>query len=90
MSARRKDQPASTPCPWCDGTGYLAAEKIHIGIRIMQRRKVLGMTQEALSEAVRKSRGQVANIETGRSDIPVSMLLLFAEALDCKPSDLVP
>ena len=76
-------------CPSCNGTGKLSSEA-HMGLRIAARRKAREMTQEELSRAVRKSRPQIANIEAGRTDIPVGLLIEFAAALDCNPSELLP
>lgn len=75
-------------CPHCDGTGKLAS--VTVGDLIVTRRKQLGFTQEVLSKAVGLSRGQIANIEVGRTDMPLKTLARFAEALDCTMKDLVP
>lgn len=65
-------------------------EAAEIGTMIHAYRTAKGMTQEELSQHVRKSRAQVANIEAGRTDFPVSLLRTFADALGCEPKDLVP
>lgn len=75
-------------CPHCNGTGNL--EGAEIGTMIHAYRTAKGMTQDELSQCVRKSRAQIANIEAGRTDFPVSMLRAFADALECEPKDLVP
>lgn len=77
-------------CPYCDGTGELVGSKTHIGVMILAARKAAGMTQNDLAERVGKSRPQIANIEGGRSDLPVSTLFKFAEALGVTPKDLMP
>jgi transcriptional regulator with XRE-family HTH domain len=77
-------------CPYCDGTGLLIDEAAHLGARILAARKATGMTQQDLAGKVGRSRSQIANIEGGRTDIPVSLLARFAEALGVKPSELLP
>ena len=80
----------SIKCPHCDGTGRLLIERTTVGDMIMAARKNSGMTQEELSQRVSLSRSQVANIESGRSDIPIKTLQRFAEAFECSPRDLIP
>lgn len=80
----------SVQCPHCEGTGRLAIERASIGDMIMAARKAKGMTQEQLAAKVGKSRPQIANIEGGRSDMPIKTLMLFAEALGVSAKDLVP
>lgn len=77
-------------CPYCDGTGQMAMERITVGTMIFAARKRAGMTQEQLCAAVMLSRAQIANIEGGRSDVPASKLIQFAQALGCSPKDLLP
>lgn len=75
-------------CPHCDGTGELADPGL--GHMIMARRKKIGMTQQELSQGCMIGRAQIANIEGGRSDIPTKTLIRIAEALKCRPGDLLP
>ena len=75
-------------CPHCDGTGEL--ENITFGALIIARRKLAGMTQAELAEKAVITRGQIANIETDRSDIPLKTLARIADALGCSMKDLVP
>jgi len=75
-------------CPHCDGTGEL--DNPSFGTLVMSFRKQRGMTQADLAKAVGKSRAQVANIESGRTDIPISQLSDYAAALSCAPKDLIP
>jgi transcriptional regulator with XRE-family HTH domain len=75
-------------CPHCRGSGEL--ENVGAGDLITAQRKAKGMTQQDLALQVQLSRAQVANIENGRSDMPVSALARFAKALGCEAKDLVP
>lgn len=61
-----------------------------VGDMIRAHRAALDMTQQQLSELVGRSRAQIANIESGRSDIPLSALARFAQAFKCSMKDLVP
>lgn len=74
-------------CPRCNGTGEVPG--LATGEAIRAFREKLGMTQLELSEVVGRSRAQIANIESGRSDLPISMLARFAKALGCSMKDLV-
>lgn len=80
----------SVKCPHCDGTGRLSLERATLGDMILARRKAAGMTQEELAAKVGFSRGQVANVEGGRSDLPTKTLRIYADALKCSPRDLIP
>lgn len=75
-------------CPHCEGTGELADPGL--GTMILARRKKVGLTQHELSAKCGLGRAQIANIEGGRSDIPTKTLIKIAEALDCRPGDLLP
>lgn len=77
-------------CPYCAGTGILIGEEATIGARILFHRKAAGLSQQDLASLVGRSRPQVANIEAGRTDMPVSLLRAFATALNVKASELVP
>lgn len=80
----------SFTCPYCNGTGKLDGDQAHVGARILFFRQAANITQQELASKVGRSRPQIANIESGRTDIPVSLLRTFADALNCKPSELVP
>jgi predicted transcriptional regulator len=77
-------------CPRCAGKGFLTAATTTVGDLIAKRRNELGMTQFELSAAVGVSRAQIANIESGRHDPPISRLRDFGTALKCSMKDLVP
>lgn len=80
----------SIKCPHCDGSGRLTLERASVGTMILAARKAHDMTQEELAGKVQLSRAQVANIEGGRSDMPIKTLARFAEALDVPMRDLIP
>lgn len=77
-------------CPMCEGSGEMSAEHWTIGTSILATRRAKGLTQEQLSALVGITRPQIANIETGRSDMPTEMLLRFAKALGVRPAELLP
>ena len=57
-------------------------QKKNIGLRIMRRRKELGLTQEELAAKMGyKSKSTINKIEKGINDVSQSNLLPFAEAL---------
>ena len=53
-------------------------------------RKSLKLTQQELASKVGLSRAQIANVEAGRSDMPLSTLKRYADAFGCTMKDLVP
>ena len=61
-----------------------------VGNRIRQARLDLGLTQEALAEAVSLTRTSITNIEKGRQNLLVHKLISFADALQVAPADLLP
>lgn len=77
-------------CPYCDGTGELVGDGAHVGALILQHRKRANMTQLELASEAGLSRGQIANLEVGRTDIPLKTLGRVAKALGCSMKDLVP
>lgn len=81
---------ATMDCPHCDGTGKIAVEAAHVGDMILAARKAKKWTQEMLASHVGLSRAQIANIEGGRSDVPMKTLSRFAEALGTTMRELVP
>lgn len=77
-------------CPHCNGTGVLGGNEIHAGALILAQRRAREMTQAELAQLVGLSRTQIANIEIGRSDMPLKTLARFAEALQVSMKELVP
>jgi transcriptional regulator with XRE-family HTH domain len=59
---------------------------IHVGLRIRQRRRLLGMRQETLGAAVGLSFQMVQKYEIGSNSVPASRLFEVAKALDVPPS----
>lgn len=57
---------------------------------IKKRRQELNMSQQELAEAVGYSgKSMVSQVENGLIDLPVTMILKFAEALEIDPGDLM-
>ena len=77
-------------CPHCKGTGELHASDVHFGLLLRINRDAKGWTQERLAEAVGRSRAQIANLEGGRGDVPLQLVLKIADALEISAKDLVP
>ena len=65
-------------------------EGVTVGAMILGARKAKGLTQEQLAGRIGISRAQIANVEVGKSDMPMKMLRRFADALECKARDLIP
>lgn len=59
-------------CPHCNGTGKVRET---FADRLQAAREQAGMTQAQLSEAVGISRPQIANLESGRGDASVPLLI---------------
>ena len=85
-----KKPTSSINCPHCDGTGKIAVEAACVGDMILAARKAKKWTQETLASHVGLSRAQIANVEGGRSDVPMKTLARFAEALGTTMRELVP
>lgn len=77
-------------CPHCDGTGKIGLEAATVGDMILAARKAKNLTQAELATAVGLSRAQIANLEAGRSDLPMKTLSRFADALGVTMRELVP
>lgn len=55
---------------------------LQIGVRLLERRRSLNITQAELGERVGIARTRIGNFENGYQSISVSQLFLFAKALD--------
>lgn len=66
------------PCPMCGGAGELPEA---FSDRLKHARDIAGMTQQQLAEIVGVSRPQLANLETGRGDASVPVLIGLSGAL---------
>lgn len=56
---------------------------------VREWRKFRGLTQERLAERTPFSPGAISQLETGRTNYTQDMLEALAEALECKPGDLI-
>lgn len=56
------------------------------GVAVRGARKDLDMTQQDLADAMKLSRGSIANIETGRQRILLSDVFDFAKVLKVTPA----
>lgn len=77
-------------CPHCNGTGKLSPQEATVGDMILSMRKSLKLTQQELAAKVGLSRAQIANVEAGRTDMPLSTLKRYANAFGCTMKDLIP
>ena len=59
-----------------------------IGLRIMQRRKTLGIIQSELAEAIGVSDNQISNIENGKCFPRMGSFVRICDTLDCSPDYL--
>jgi transcriptional regulator with XRE-family HTH domain len=64
------------------GTGKLHPVDVHVGARVRMRRKLLGMTQEKLADALGLTFQQVQKYERGTNRISASRLHDLARVLD--------
>jgi transcriptional regulator with XRE-family HTH domain len=71
---------------------HMPAQGSHIqqqlGKTIQRQRKIRGLTQEALAEAVNVNRAYIGHIEQGRRTPSISMLEKIAKALKVPVSEL--
>lgn len=75
-------------CPHCEGSGILEAPTF--GALVIAARKAAGLTQHEVASRSAISRGQLANIETDRTDVPLKTLQRIADALGISAKELVP
>ena len=64
---------------------YVEINEKLIGIRIMQRRKALGISQEELAERVGLSKNHISNIECGKSMPTTRFILRICDILGETP-----
>jgi transcriptional regulator with XRE-family HTH domain len=60
-----------------------------VGQAVRQRRKALKMSQEALSDLAEVDRSHMGKIERGERNVTLLNVAKIAEALGCRPSDLL-
>lgn len=63
---------------------------IRMGARLAIARDISGLTQHQLSARSGIGRCQIANLEAGRSDMPVTTLVRLARGLGVNPKVLLP
>jgi transcriptional regulator with XRE-family HTH domain len=61
-----------------------------VGSRIRDQRQRRKVSQETLADLVGLTRTSIVNIEKGRHQVLLHTLLQIAEALDTKPTRLIP
>lgn len=72
------------------GRSYNPRKQGTIGYRIYKTRILRGLTAAQLAERAELSPGTVSSLETGKTaDLALSTLVLIAQALNCKPEDLL-
>lgn len=60
-----------------------------LGAAIRARRALMGLSQEALSDACEIDRSHMGKIERGERNVTFLNIARVAKALQCKPSDLL-
>ena len=63
---------------------------IHVGQMIRAQRRLIGLSQSNLADAIGVSFQQVQKYEKASNRVSASMLVAIAKALDCLPVDLLP
>lgn len=62
---------------------------VKLGAAIRARRKTLALSQEALADYAGIDRSHMGKIERGERNVTVLNVVRIAEAMDCKPSDML-
>jgi len=62
---------------------------IKLGQSIRERRKAQGLSQEALADASGVDRSHMGKIERGERNVTLLNLLRIADAIGCRPSELL-
>lgn len=76
----RRDSSADSPAPdFREGATFAA---VHVGANVRAFREVLGLSQTELASRVAVTPGHISNIEAGRSDPSMALLVSIAKALD--------
>ena len=61
-----------------------------VTIRLLDRRKAAGLSQEQLAEMVGMAQADISRIETGKtSSISLDVLNRFCRALKCEPGEIL-
>lgn len=61
----------------------------NLGVVLRQRRLEMNLSQEDLAWAVEVTQGTISNYESGRSEVPLSILIGMCEQLQLDPNDLL-
>lgn len=61
----------------------------NIPVRIRQEREISGLTQDLLSEKIGLSRQTLINYESGRSPVPIDVILKMCEVFGCEAEYLL-
>ena len=62
---------------------------VMLGAAVRARRKALNLSQEALADHARIDRSHMGKIERGERNVTMLNVAKLAEALSCRPSDLL-
>jgi len=65
------------------------AEGEIFGAHLRELRLARGLTQAQLADLARSNKPFISNLERGRTTPSLGMLLRLAEALECRPSNLL-
>lgn len=60
-----------------------------VGAAIRARRKAVGVSQEALADYAGVDRSHMGKIERGERNVTLLNLVRIAEAMKCRPSDVL-
>lgn len=72
-----------------ENAGEIQTVSQFVGLRIAAKRVRAEVSQLHLAEAVGLSRGQITNLEMGRSDIPLTRFLKICDTLNCTADELL-
>jgi transcriptional regulator with XRE-family HTH domain len=62
---------------------------VKVGAAIRARRKAVGVSQEALADYAGVDRSHMGKIERGERNVTLLNLVRIAEAMKCRPSDVL-